>query len=158
MFGCKCYTLKDSRNSKFDAKSDDCIFLGYSTRRKVYKCLNTNTSEIVESTNVNFDENTEVQDDEFIKKLEEYRSFVYFYEGMPTKEEVANPIVNQQQVSISAKSQLVNIELHLDAELQNEENAQSDSEISTHERDNELLERYVCSDFDAERPNMETMT
>ena len=43
VFGCKCYILKESKNGKFDAKSDEGIFLGYSTRSKAYKCLNTNT-------------------------------------------------------------------------------------------------------------------
>ena len=60
-FGCKCYILKDTRNGKFDAKSDEGIFLGYSTRSKAYKCLHTNTNKIVESANVNFDEHIEVQ-------------------------------------------------------------------------------------------------
>ena len=55
VFGCKCYILKESRNGKFDAKSDEGIFLGYSTRGKAYKCLNTNTNEIVQCSNVNFD-------------------------------------------------------------------------------------------------------
>ena len=48
----------------------------------------------MESENVNFDEYKKVHDDESIKILEEYRSFVYFYEGMLAEEEVANPIVN----------------------------------------------------------------
>ena len=56
VFGSKCY--KDTRNGKFDAKSDEGIFLGYSTRSKAYKCLNTNTKKIVKSANVNFDEYT----------------------------------------------------------------------------------------------------
>ena len=34
VFGCKCYILKDARNRKFDVKSDERIFLGYSTRSK----------------------------------------------------------------------------------------------------------------------------
>ena len=62
VFGCKCYILKDSRNGKFDTESDEGIFLGYSTRSKVYKCLNTNTNKIVESASVNFDEYIEVHD------------------------------------------------------------------------------------------------
>ena len=70
-FICKCYILKESRNGKFDAKSDEGIFLGYSTRRKAYKCLNTNTNKVVKSANVNFDEHAEVQDNESIKKPKE---------------------------------------------------------------------------------------
>ena len=52
----------------------------------------------------------------------------------------------------------MNFELHSDAELQNEGNKHFDSEISAHERDVELSNRDVHSDFDAERPNMETIT
>ena len=76
IFGRKLYILKDDRNGKFDAKSDEGIFLGYSTRSKSYKCLNTNTNKIVESANVNFDEYREVHEDESMKKLEEKYSFV----------------------------------------------------------------------------------
>ena len=43
-------------NGKLDAKSEECIFLVYSTRSKAYKCLNTNTNKVVESVNVKFDE------------------------------------------------------------------------------------------------------
>ena len=71
IFGSKCYILKDNRNEKFDAKSDEGIFLGYSTRSKSYKCLNDNTKKVVESKNVNFDEHAKVQDNASIKKLEE---------------------------------------------------------------------------------------
>ena len=55
----------------FDAKSEEGIFLGYSTRRKSYKCLNVNTNKVVESTNVKFDELAEVQNVECTKKIEE---------------------------------------------------------------------------------------
>ena len=55
----------------FDAKSDEGIFLGYSTRSKAYKCLNANTNKVVENANVNFDEHAKVQDNASIKKLEE---------------------------------------------------------------------------------------
>ena len=84
VFGSKCYILKDTRNGKFDAKIDEGIFLGYSTISKAYKCLNNNPNINVESVNVNFDEHTKNHYAEPIKRLEEYKSFVYFYEGMPT--------------------------------------------------------------------------
>ena len=48
----------------------------------------------MESPNVNFDEHVEVKDNEPTKKLEEYKSFVYFYEGMSDEEDVANQIGN----------------------------------------------------------------
>ena len=119
VFGCKCFILKDARNGKFDAKSDEGIFLGYSTRSKAYKCLNTNTNKIVESANVNFDEHIKFQA-EVPKKMEEYRTFVYSYEGMTIDEDDVNQIETQQQVLVVAESQPVNAELHSEAELQNE--------------------------------------
>ena len=73
---------------------------------------------------------------------------------MLADEEVANPIVNLQIFLVSSESQPVNFELHLDVELQNEENVHSDSKVSMHGRDVELLERDVHSEFEVERPNM----
>ena len=75
-FGSKCYILKDDRNGKFDEKSDEVIFLGYSTRSIAYKCLNTNTNKVFESANVNFDEFTEVHEAKLAKELEKYKSFI----------------------------------------------------------------------------------
>ena len=98
--GCKFYIYKESRNGKFDAKSEEGIFLSYSTRSKAYKCLNVNTTKLVKSMNVRFDELVEVQNVKSIKKVEEYKTFVYFYEGMPNEGEVAN----QQHTSVSAES------------------------------------------------------
>ena len=113
---CKSYILKDIRNEKFDAKSDEEIFLGYSTRSKANKCLNANTNKIVESANVNFDEHAKVHVEE-LKRLEEYRTFVYSSEGMPIEEVVVNQVGIQQQVSVLAESHPVNAELHSEAEL-----------------------------------------
>ena len=45
-----------------------------------------------------------VQNVECTKKIEEYKSFVYFYEGMPNEGEVANQNVNQQQTSVFVES------------------------------------------------------
>ena len=52
----------------------------------------------------------------------------------------------------------MNAELHSKAKLQNEENAHSNSEVSKHGRNAELLERDVHSDSEVERPNMEIRT
>ena len=113
IFGCKCYILKESRNGKFDAKSEEGIFLGYSTRTKAYKCFNVNTNKVVESTNLKFDELVEVQNAESAKKIEEYKTFVYFYEGMPNEGEVANQNNIQQQTSVYVKSKTMNFKLHM---------------------------------------------
>ena len=71
VFGRKCYILKDVRNGKLDAKHEEDIFPGYSTRIKAYMCLNTNTNKIVESENVNFNEYTKAHENESMKKPKE---------------------------------------------------------------------------------------
>ena len=45
-----------NRNGKLDAKSYEGIFLGYSTNKKAYKCLNSNTRKVLESANLKVDE------------------------------------------------------------------------------------------------------
>ena len=55
VFGCKCYILKESRKGKFDVKSDEGIFIGYSNKRKAYKCLNLSTHKVIESARVKID-------------------------------------------------------------------------------------------------------
>ena len=68
------------------------------------KCLYVNTNKVVESENVKFDELTEVQNVESTKKIEEYKTFVYLYEGMPNEGEVTNQNNNQQQTLVSVES------------------------------------------------------
>ena len=53
MFGSKCYILNDRENlGKFDAKSDEGIFLGYSTTSRAYRVFNKRTKTVMESINV----------------------------------------------------------------------------------------------------------
>ena len=96
IFGRKCYVLKDDRNGKFDAKSDEGIFLDYTIRSKAYNCLNTNTNKVVESETMKFDEYIEVYESKPIKELEEYKSFVYFYEGISIEEDATNQVINSK--------------------------------------------------------------
>ena len=52
-----------------------------------------------------------------MKEPEEYKSFVYFYEGMPTNEDVVNQVANQQKISVTIESHTMNAEFHLGTEL-----------------------------------------
>ena len=53
VFGSKWYILNDRENlGKFDAKSDEGIFLGYSTSSWAYKVYNKRTKIVMESINV----------------------------------------------------------------------------------------------------------
>lgn len=57
VFGSKCYILNDQENlGKFDAKSDEGIFLGYSTTSRAYKVFNNRTKTMMESINVKIDD------------------------------------------------------------------------------------------------------
>jgi hypothetical protein len=50
VFGSKCYIKRDDDNlGKFDSRFDEGIFLGYSSQRKSYRCLNMGLEKIVES-------------------------------------------------------------------------------------------------------------
>ena len=57
-FGCKCYVLnKDKDNlGKFDSKSDEAIFLRYSTTSKAYRVFNKWNLIVEEFVHVVFDE------------------------------------------------------------------------------------------------------
>ena len=52
----------------------------------------------------------------------------------------------------------MNVKLHSNVKLQNEENKHSDFEVSTYDRDTKLPERNIHSDSEVERPNVETRT
>ena len=55
VFGSRCYILNDRENlGKFDVKSDECIFLGYSTTNWAYNDKRTKT--VMESINVEIDD------------------------------------------------------------------------------------------------------
>ena len=56
VFGSKCYILNDRENlGKFDARSDEGIFLGYSTTSRAYRVFNKRTKIVMESINVKID-------------------------------------------------------------------------------------------------------
>jgi len=59
VFGSKCYIKRDEDLGKFDARSDEGIFLGYSTQSKAYRCYNKRLRKMIESTNVKVDEGIE---------------------------------------------------------------------------------------------------
>jgi len=59
VFGSKYYIKRDEDLGKFDARSDEGIFLGYSTQSKAYQYYNKRLRKIIESTNVNVDEDME---------------------------------------------------------------------------------------------------
>jgi hypothetical protein len=55
-FGCKCFILKCDNLDKFESRSSDGIFLGYTLHGRSYRVLNLETNVIVESCDVIFNE------------------------------------------------------------------------------------------------------
>jgi hypothetical protein len=56
-FGSKCYILRDRENlGKFDSKSDEGIFLGYSINSRAYRVFNKRTETVMECINVVIDD------------------------------------------------------------------------------------------------------
>ena len=62
IFGSKCYIKRDDGVGKFDARSDEGIFLGYSIKSKAYRCFNLRLKKVIESTHVKIDEKFIVQE------------------------------------------------------------------------------------------------
>ena len=63
IFGSKCYILNDRENpGKFDAKSDEGIFLGYSTNSRAYRVYNKCTMTVMKSINVVIDDTISEKD------------------------------------------------------------------------------------------------
>lgn len=54
---------RDEYTSKFDPKSDEGTFLGFSTKSKAFKCFNKRTNKIVERVNVKINEYSDKYDD-----------------------------------------------------------------------------------------------
>ena len=65
IFGSKCYIKReDQKLGKFESCVDEGIFIGYSCKRKAYKCYNLRRKQIVESINVTFDEDSVLTNNE----------------------------------------------------------------------------------------------
>jgi len=65
VFGCKCFILNNGKDNlgKFDLKTDEDIFLGYSSHSHAYRTYNKRTMLIEETVYITFDETKQkVQD------------------------------------------------------------------------------------------------
>lgn len=69
--------MKESRKGKFYVKGDEGIFLGYSYKSKVYRCLNLTPQKVIESVHVKVDEFAERTEEERKREQEDYRRFVF---------------------------------------------------------------------------------
>ena len=65
-----CFILKDRENvGKFDSRSDEGIFLGYSFTSKTYWVYNKRTMNVMETVNVVIDESSKSGSDKFGEEI-----------------------------------------------------------------------------------------
>ena len=70
IFGSTSFILKDRENvGKFDSRSDERIFLGYSSTSKAYWVYNKRTMKVMETVNVVIDESLDSSSENGIEEL-----------------------------------------------------------------------------------------
>ena len=68
IFGSTCFILKDRENvGKFDSRSDEGIFLGYSFTSKAYQVYNKRTMKVMETVNVVIDESSDSSSEKVLR-------------------------------------------------------------------------------------------
>jgi len=78
VFGCKCFIHNNGKDNlgKFDAKSDEGLFLGYSSHSHAYRVFNKRTCVVEESVHVVFDENLTKSHDEEEENFENEKEVI----------------------------------------------------------------------------------
>ena len=117
IFGSTCFILKDRENvGKFDSRSDEGIFLGYSSTSKAYRVYNKRTMKVMGTVNIVIDESLDSSFEKGIKELPkeilppEPKEVQEFIEQKPTSPSTPNtPSVLEDSVDIST---LPNFESH----------------------------------------------
>ena len=94
IFGSNYFILKDRENvGKFDSRSDEGIFLGYSPISKAYRVYNKRTMKVMETMNVVIDESLDSSSEKGIEELTK--------EILPLEPRVVQEIVEQERASPS---------------------------------------------------------
>ena len=94
IFGNTCFILKDRENvGKFDSRSNEGIFLGYSSTSKAYRVYNKRIMKVMETVNVVIDESLDSGSE---KGIEEFPK-----EIIPPEPKEVQEIVEQEPASPS---------------------------------------------------------
>ena len=92
IFGSTCFILKDRENvGKFDSRSDEGIFLGYSSISKAYRVYNKRIMKVMETVNIVIDKSSDSSSEKISEKIPK--------EILPPKPKVVQEIVDQEPVS-----------------------------------------------------------
>ena len=94
IFGSTCFILKDRENvENFDSRSDEEIFLAYSSTSKAYRVYNKRTMKVMETLNVVIDESSDSSSEKGIEELTK--------EILPPEPRIIQEIVEQELASPS---------------------------------------------------------
>jgi hypothetical protein len=83
-FGCKFFILKRGNLDKFESRSSNGIFLGYTPHGTSYRVLNLKTNTIVESCDVTFDDTATCPHDVFECAGDKEMEESIFVDGKPS--------------------------------------------------------------------------
>ena len=94
IFGSTCFILKDRENvGKFNSRSNEGIFLGYSSTSKTYRVYNKRTMKVMEIMNVVIDECSDSSSEKGIEELPK--------EILPPEPKEVQEIIKQEPASPS---------------------------------------------------------
>ena len=97
IFGSICFILKDRKNvKKFNSRSDEGIFLGYSSTSKAYREYNKRTKKVMETVNVVIDEALESGSEKISEEIPK--------ENLPPEPKDVQEIDDQEPASPSTPS------------------------------------------------------
>ncbi|MCO5556773.1 hypothetical protein L7F22_010325 [Adiantum nelumboides] len=110
IFGSDCYVhVPNASRTKWDAKSQKCIFLGYSEESKSYRLYNPTTKKIVISRDVVFAEQPHHEEEDEDSSFENQE--IPTYQSQPPTT-VSTPFEVNAKLSREDASPLVDAELH----------------------------------------------
>ena len=97
IFRSTCFILKDRENvGKFDSRSNEEIFLGYSSTSKAYRVYNKRTKKVMETVNVVIDKTSNSGSEKISEEIPK--------EILPPEPKVVQEIVDQEPASPSIPS------------------------------------------------------
>jgi len=107
VFGCKCFILNNGKDNsrKFDSKSDEGIFLGYSLHGHLYRAFNKRTMLVEESMHIAFDQtNQNMQESSKISAGDEFPNIQQVDTGLENKLKDTSKLPNVQSDDQGAQS------------------------------------------------------
>ena len=97
VFGCRCYILNDKDYlGKFDSRSDEGIFLGYSGTSTAYRVYNKRSAVIVESVNVVFDDMTSVTWEQWESDKDTEKEETRVSDKSPEESEIEGAVIESE--------------------------------------------------------------